>query len=85
MHPGELARAGNAKARSRELPCVMRRHVEVQQAQAGDLTQLEQISGHRGQHRRDVRADVVDRKCNLDLCAVEKGRALAPVDDRAVQ
>ena len=70
MDAGLVARALHAELRPRKLPGKVVGQIDVDQPQAGDLAQLEQVPRHGGHQGGQVGADVGDRKRDLDLAAV---------------
>jgi hypothetical protein len=82
---GEPPRAVDAELRVGEGRGVRLRQVEVEQAQAGDLAELEQVARDRGVKAGQVGPDVVDRKRDLDLGPVEHAAVRPARDEGAGQ
>ena len=78
MHAGHVARAGGAKRGAWELRRVIRRQIQIEHAQAGDVAKLEQIAGDGGHQVGQVGADIGDRKADFDDApAIRPGDAAA--------
>ncbi len=85
MDPGHAPGAGHAEGRAGELGGVLGRHIQVQQAQTGDLAQLVQIARHRGQQAGQVGADVGHRERDVDFGPMEHAAMWLTINVGAAQ
>ena len=85
VHAGTCTRAPHTAARAGEAARMVFGQVQIEQANAGELTELVQVAGHRRKQGGQVAAHVVHRERDLDFATVVQPPFTAALQQRAVE